>query len=174
MSFWSYLFVLLFLILWCVGHLMIDMCVLLVGNIDQGKCMHCLITCMQIWKFEVFFFATLHKFEILFLVVLWILNFCCVLVVFCCLCECVVWILLFMSMVHCVQKPFLKKYFTKLKVDSTTTFNKKLSLEMIIGWLKLWAITILYYYFWLQTYYSFCTNVICILMSFHKLCDCDV
>jgi hypothetical protein len=52
MSFWNYLFVLLFLILWCVGHLMVDMCVLLVRNIDQGKCMCCLVTCIQIWIFE--------------------------------------------------------------------------------------------------------------------------
>jgi hypothetical protein len=31
---------------------MLDMCVLLVRNIDQGKCVCYLITCMQIWIFE--------------------------------------------------------------------------------------------------------------------------
>jgi hypothetical protein len=184
---------------------MVDMCVLLVWNIDEGKCMCYLITCMQIWIFESlnsFFVSTPHKFEIflnLFLVysslivnsicyiffihfylfhlffpiisilsnfvgmfilsitsqlsnlsilfitsqLLWVCESWILLCIgfFVCLCECVVWILLLsMSMVYCVQKLFLKKHFTKLRVDSTTTFNKKLSIEMIIGWLNLWSI----------------------------------
>jgi hypothetical protein len=36
-------------------------------------------------------------------------------------------------MVHCAQKPFLKKYFAKVKVDSiVTTLNKRSYLRMII------------------------------------------
>ncbi len=60
-------------------------------------------------------------------------DFCelLVLVVFACLCKCVFWVCC-LSMVHHAQKPFLKKCFTKLKVDLTPTLNKISSSRMII------------------------------------------
>ncbi len=45
----------------------------------------------------------------------------CVLVVYY---VCVVWVCC-LSMVHCAQRPFLKKYFAKLKVHPTTMWKEK-------------------------------------------------
>jgi hypothetical protein len=94
MSFWSYLFVFLFLILWCVGHLMVDMCVLLVGNIDQVYVLPChMHTNLNFWKFEFFFFGVYSRlivnsihyiffihfylFHLLFLIISILSNFIC-------------------------------------------------------------------------------------------------
>jgi hypothetical protein len=62
---------------------------------------------------------------------------CCVLFIFGCFCEYVVWVC-YMSMVHCAQKPFLKKYFVDVKVGSIASLTKVISRddEKI---LRLWA-----------------------------------
>jgi hypothetical protein len=74
------LLVLLLLILWCVSYLMVVMCVLLMGNIDQGKCvLFCLMhSSFSFWKFQLFFLPlpiSLRIFPIYYMLIVNSINF---------------------------------------------------------------------------------------------------